>query len=169
MLWLVHCLTYALFQNVLEAEWKKHSILPVPRSSPPPSSAQKVHKVAVGPTTLPEPTPVPVAAAPAPPPARTATPTITTPAAPIPVTPANSSTANYIYTKPVPIRPRSAQYISTEMEVDIISDADGGDEMSTIIERDPENEEIVRQLEKGLPRWTGFGEEGWRQDVSPVS
>lgn len=51
-----------------------------------------------------------------------------------------------------------------------MSDVDGGgDEMSAIIERDPESEEIVKQLEKGLPRWPGFGEEGWTQDISPVS
>jgi chromatin structure-remodeling complex subunit RSC1/2 len=56
------------------------------------------------------------------------------------------------------------------MDVDIMSDADGGgDEISEIMERDPESEEIVKQLEKGLPRWPGFGEWGWAEDVSPVS
>jgi chromatin structure-remodeling complex subunit RSC1/2 len=55
------------------------------------------------------------------------------------------------------------------MDVDIMSDADGADEMSAVMERDPESEEIVKQLEKGLPRWPGLGEEGWPQDISPVS
>jgi chromatin structure-remodeling complex subunit RSC1/2 len=56
------------------------------------------------------------------------------------------------------------------MDVDIMSDADGGgDEISAITERDPESEEIIKQLEKGLPRWPGFGEGGWAEDVSPVS
>jgi len=50
-----------------------------------------------------------------------------------------------------------------------MSDGYGGDEMSAIMERDPESEEIVKQLEKGLPRWPGFGEQGWSQNVSPVS
>ena len=36
------------------------------------------------------------------------------------------------------------------------------------VERDPESEEIVKQLEKGLPQWPGFGEEGWMQEVSAV-
>lgn len=36
------------------------------------------------------------------------------------------------------------------------------------VERDPESEEIVKQLEKGLPQWQGFGEEGWMQGVSAV-
>lgn len=30
------------------------------------------------------------------------------------------------------------------------------------------SEEIVKQLERSLPRWPGFGEEGWMDDVSPV-
>lgn len=51
-----------------------------------------------------------------------------------------------------------------------MSDADGGgDEMSAIMERDPESEEIVKQLEKGLPRWPGFGQEGWVQEITSVS
>jgi chromatin structure-remodeling complex subunit RSC1/2 len=37
------------------------------------------------------------------------------------------------------------------------------------VERDPESEEIVRQLEKSLPRWKGFGDEGWMEEVNPVS
>ena len=95
---------------------------------------------------------------------------MTTPIAPTPTSVASSSAADYVYTKPIPIRPRSAQYISADMDVDIMSDADGGgDEMSAVTERDPESEEIVKQLEKGLPRWPGFGEEGWVQDVSSVS
>ena len=37
------------------------------------------------------------------------------------------------------------------------------------VERDPESEEIVKQLERGLPQWAGFGEEGWMQEASAVS
>ena len=31
------------------------------------------------------------------------------------------------------------------------------------------DDEIVRQLERGLPRWEGFSEVGWAQDISSVS
>jgi chromatin structure-remodeling complex subunit RSC1/2 len=152
-------------QVVFEAEWKKHSILPTPpRTSPPPSSAQKVHKVAVEPAAPLAPTPMSPAIAPPPLQAQTATPIAA--AGPI----ASTSTANHVYTKPTPIHPRLAQYTSADMDVDIMSDADGGgEEMSAIMERDPESEEIVKQLEKSLPRWPGFGEEGWVEDVGPVS
>lgn len=34
--------------------------------------------------------------------------------------------------------------------------------------RDGESDEIVRQLEKGLPRWEGFGDMGWMDEVDPV-
>lgn len=153
-------------KTVLETEWKKHTLLPIPRLSPPPSSAQKVHKLVGVPAPPLTPPPALVAIVSPPPLARTATHIASIHTAPAPV--ASTSTANHIYTKPVAIRPRSAQYTSTDMDVDIMSDVDGGgDEMSAIIERDPESEEIVKQLEKGLPRWPGFGEEGWTQDISP--
>ena len=58
---------FTLYQNLLETEWTKRSVLPQLRTSPPPSSAQKVHAVAVdsNDTTLP---PAPAT------PARTVTP-----------------------------------------------------------------------------------------------
>lgn len=34
--------------------------------------------------------------------------------------------------------------------------------------RDSDSDDIVRQLEKGLPRWEGFGEQGWMDEVSQV-
>jgi chromatin structure-remodeling complex subunit RSC1/2 len=40
--------------------------------------------------------------------------------------------------------------------------------MGVGMERDRESE-IVRQLEKGLRRWQGFGEKGWMEEVNPVS
>lgn len=72
------------------------------------------------------------------------------------------------YVKPVPIRPKSVQRQPTpDIEVDIMSPDDGnGDDM--VAERDPESEEIVKQLEKGLPRWPGFGEEGWMEETPSV-
>lgn len=51
-----------------------------------------------------------------------------------------------------------------------MSDADGDDVGGgEAMERDQESEEIVKQLEKGLPRWPGFGEKGWMDGVSQVS
>jgi len=56
--------------------------------------------------------------------------------------------------------------------VDAVSpESDGQDDDGAAFqaERDPQSEEIVKQLEKGLPRWPGFGEEGWMKEVHPVS
>ena len=35
--------------------------------------------------------------------------------------------------------------------------------------RDGESEEIVRQLERGLPRWEGFSDVGWAENITHVS
>ncbi|KAF9449324.1 hypothetical protein P691DRAFT_812703 [Macrolepiota fuliginosa MF-IS2] len=148
-------------KSVLESEWGKKSVLPVPRTSPPSSSAQKVHGVA----DKPEP------AKPAQPHQTNSRPPSTTTTTSAPTSskmahsiPAPSTTT---YAKPVPIRPKSVQrQPSPDIEVDIMSADDGtGDDM--VAERDPESEEIVKQLEKGLPRWPGFGEQGWMEEVPP--
>lgn len=115
------------------------------------------------PAPAPSPAPVPVVVPAPPAPLRTVTPVAqTTPA------PAASTSNNYTYGKPIAIRPRSAQ-LSPDMEVDIMSPEPDGHGDNRGVERDEETEEIVRQLEKGLPRWPGFGEEGWRGDISQVS
>ena len=63
------------------------------------------------------------------------------------------------------------------MEVDVggpgsdnEGDGDGepsGEDFSNM-PRDAESDEIVRQLERGLPRWEGFGPKGWREDIDLV-
>ena len=57
---------------------------------------------------------------------------------------------------------------SPEMEVDV-----GGTPEPEVVAqetaRDGESEEIVRQLEKGLPRWEGFADVGWAEGITPVS
>ncbi|RDB21230.1 Chromatin structure-remodeling complex subunit rsc1 [Hypsizygus marmoreus] len=152
-------------KTVLEAEWKKRSVLPPARSSPPPSSAQKVHKVEEEQATIGNlPSLAPASAAPstlAPPPVPSRTTTPATRSTPAPA----ASTSTFTYGKPIAIRPKSAQ-LSPEMDVDIMSPEPDGHGEGTI-ERDRESEEIVAQLEKGLPRWPGFGEEGWTQEASP--
>ncbi|KAG6910616.1 hypothetical protein DXG01_009125 [Tephrocybe rancida] len=152
-------------KTLLETEWqKKSNILPPTRTSPPPSSAQKVHKTveeeesSVASTssplsTLPPlPTPAPV------PPVCVVTPAVRH----TPTPAASTSTSHHI--KPVPIRPRSR--LSPEMDVDILSDDGQNANVPVAIHRDQESEEIVEQLEKGLPRWPGLGEEGWSEDAS---
>ncbi|KAF8174741.1 RSC complex protein [Pholiota molesta] len=160
-------------KNVLETEWKKRPVLPNPRSSPPPSSAQKVHGTLVpdnsGDTTPAPPTPA------APTPAALPVPHVPArtiiPSSQSRVPPAASTSTNQTHAKPVPIRPKSAQRMGTpDMDVDVVSpDSDGQDEDAGAFraDRDPQSEEIVKQLEKGLPRWPGFGDEGWMGDVNP--
>jgi len=57
------------------------------------------------------------------------------------------------------------------MDVDIggMSELDGQGEDLTGMERDANSEEIVKQLEKGLPRWEGFGDVGWVEEIDHVS
>ncbi|KAG6854196.1 hypothetical protein C0991_009509 [Blastosporella zonata] len=156
-------------KTLLETEWKKKSILPTTRTSPPPSSAQKVHKTveeeesSVASTSSSVPTPAIVPPPPAPVP--TLAPRVVTPAprrtpAPTPI----ASTSHVTHSKHVPIRPRSQ--LSPEMDVDIMSEDGLGNDVPVAIHRDHESEEIVKQLEKGLPRWPGLGEEGWSDSVS---
>ncbi|KAF9466917.1 RSC complex protein [Collybia nuda] len=158
-------------KTMLETEWRRKPILPTVRSSPPPSSAQKIHKVVeepppASPSPVTEPTPVlpPVVKAPTPAP-RVATPVA--PSTPLPVT--STSNSSFTYSKPVPIQPRSTQHLSPDMDIDIMSpepDGQGDEAQGLTIERDAESEEIVRQLEKGLPRWPGFGDQGWTDTIT---
>jgi chromatin structure-remodeling complex subunit RSC1/2 len=47
-------------------------------------------------------------------------------------------------------------------------DSDGGEEDQPMpVDRDPQSEEIVRNLERGLPRWAGFSELGWMEYATP--
>jgi chromatin structure-remodeling complex subunit RSC1/2 len=48
-------------------------------------------------------------------------------------------------------------------------DAESSMEDVPIMERDPLSEEIAKQLERGLPRWPGFGDKGWMEYATPVS
>ncbi|KXN88583.1 Chromatin structure-remodeling complex subunit rsc1 [Leucoagaricus sp. SymC.cos] len=161
-------------KKALETEWKKKTVLPQQmRTSPPPSSAQKVHGIVDQPEKE--------SAKPAPPPpqqtrqtsSQPPTNTTSTTAAATSgsskmtrSTPAPSTSATLA--KPVPIRPKSVQrQASPEIEVDIVSADDAAGDEAAVAERDPESEEIVKQLEKGLPRWPGFGEHGWMEEASP--
>ncbi|EMD41459.1 hypothetical protein CERSUDRAFT_110034 [Gelatoporia subvermispora B] len=147
----------ATLQGILEAEWKQRSgVLPTPRKSPPPRSAQKVH----GETSIvnaPEPGPSKQRSSPAPakPSTRSAQATNS------PATAASAAQATSAATAQAHTPDRTA---SPEMEVDV-----GGTPEPEVVAndtpRDPESDEIVRQLEKGLPRWEGFADVGWMEEV----
>lgn len=161
-------------KKALVNEWKKKGVLSLPRTSPPPSSAQKVHATVTDqqPERLakskPAAQPRQTSSQP-----HTATTTTATTATPAPSTSKMArstpvpSTSTTTLAKPVPIRPKSLQrQASADVEIDIMGeDETTGEEM--VPERDPESEEIVKQLEKGLPRWPGFGEQGWMEEVTP--
>ena len=64
------------------------------------------------------------------------------------------------------------QQQASDLDVDIITPGsedpeDDGPAFQT--DRDPQSDEIIKQLEKGLPSWPGFGEDGWMGEVKPVS
>ncbi|KAF8642869.1 hypothetical protein AX16_009375 [Volvariella volvacea WC 439] len=160
-------------KNTLDTEWRKRNVLPPPRSSsPPPAAPQKVHK------QLAEPQPQPSVALQT---KKEPSSSLTPQSSQAPATPAQKRTSTpatvqtptastSYHNKPIPIRPKSTQRQATpDIEVDIGGtspepmevDGSGGGK-----EGYPENEEIVRQLEKGLPRWPGFGEEGWNESLS---
>lgn len=49
------------------------------------------------------------------------------------------------------------------MDVDVGGTPEPEDETA----RDEEGVEIVQQLERGLPRWQGLGEQGWTWEAPP--
>ena len=152
-------------KGILASEWKQRSVLPTPPSSPPPSSPQKVHaqkeqkeRVSVTPAPAkPQPsssksqlkpsTPVPVPMD----------------VDPTPVTQPSQLQLPKGAPKTTPKTPELPP--SSDMDVDI-----GGTPEPEPMGRDAaRDDEIVRQLERGLPRWEGFAEVGWAQDISSVS
>lgn len=158
-------------QSTLVIEWKKRSVLPIPPTAPPASSAQRVHGVMD--TDPPEentkqpkkdkamtplsPQKAPTASFPAPP---------TRPATPAPAAPASpSKTAGLT-------RSKSVKAQTPDLEVEVVAEDEGQEEEgpgNNRTERDPLSEEIVKQLERSLPRWPGLSDEGWLEDMSPVS
>ena len=78
--------------------------------------------------------------------------------------PSIHNSSNSQLSKHVAIRPKAQ--LSHDIDEETITPEP--DIMGDGIERDEETEEIVRELEKGLPRWPGFGEEGWQDGLSQV-
>lgn len=76
---------------------------------------------------------------------------------------------------PAPPTPAAIEALdSSEMEVDVEGmqddmDVQGGDsEAGPDTGRNAGDDEIIRQLEKGLPKWPGASDKGWMREVSPV-
>ena len=127
-------------QTLLEGEWSKRPILGAPRKDPPASSPQRVYNLVEEEKKVAEP------AKPVPPVAK-GTPT------PAPVT----STSN--------LQVSVARASSPDVDVDGFSPDSDGQAMDDgpAMERDNLSEEVVKQLERGLPRWQGFGDKGWME------
>lgn len=80
--------------------------------------------------------------------------------APLPVVPTRTAT------------PAGQINASTDPDVDITTpDSDGPaeDGPAAQTDREPQGDEIIKKLEKGLPKWPGFGEHGWMDEIKPVS
>ncbi|CDO70952.1 hypothetical protein BN946_scf184829.g61 [Trametes cinnabarina] len=147
-------------KGILENEWKQRSVLPAPPASAPSSSAQKTHAKKDQPERA--------AASPAPSkhqPAAQAPKASTKATAPSPMnvdpTPPSSSQPTEATIAKSPERPATP-----DVDVDI-----GGTPEPEVVgqdsARDGESDEIVRQLEKSLPRWEGFADVGWAEDIDP--
>ncbi|KAJ6613954.1 hypothetical protein B0H10DRAFT_2046825 [Mycena sp. CBHHK59/15] len=154
-------------KNLLESEWRSKG-LPTPRASPPPSSAQKVHEPKSKQAPKPPATPAPVAVIkPLPPPATL--PTLTVP---------TQSTSTFVYAKPTPIQPDVVPHVPAppveSLQVPEYSESESDSETEDLVEAAddpppgaPTDTQIVRRLERGLPRYALLlGEEGgWMADV----
>lgn len=143
---------------MLETEWQKRPLLPAPRHSPPPSSPQKVHG------TLPSAPPQPVPSQSTHLPAKPSTSAEQT--APVPNTRPHAPQRGT-----PPGHPSSPEMMDVDVqgmspEPDPHADATAGAPAGE--DRDGDSEAIVRQLEKTLPRWDGFGDLGWMSEASQV-
>ncbi|KAI9059557.1 hypothetical protein FKP32DRAFT_1596121 [Trametes sanguinea] len=147
-------------KGILENEWKQRSVLPAPPSSAPSSSAQKTHaKKEQNERAAASPAPS------KPQPATQAQKTSSKASAPEPMnvdpTPPGSSQPAEGSSAKSPERPATP-----DVDVDI-----GGTPEPEVVgqdsARDGESDEIVRQLEKSLPRWEGFADVGWAEGIDP--
>ena len=190
-----HCpLAHSIFfyilltKNAFENEWKARTVLPAPScTSPPPTSAQKMHGQLANQNQQPqaqsdEVTPAaavpPVALAPPPvnsaPQQQSLTLTTTTtltatttpsPAVdpPAPATPQSKQTSSTSALSNQQQQPSSPPRMSSpDMDVDV-----GGTPEPDDMARDGESDLVVQQLERGLPRWEGpaMGDFGWLKEM----
>jgi hypothetical protein len=164
-----------LTKNAFENEWKARTVLPAPsRTSPPPTSAQKVHgqlanqqpqvqSVVVTPAVPPVALAPPVNSAPHQSLTLTGTPSssTTTPAAAVDP-PAPQQQTSALNQQQQPSSP--PRMSSPDMDVEVGGTPEpesmGADDMA----RDGESDLVVQQLERGLPRWENLGDFGWLKE-----
>ncbi|KAH9947379.1 hypothetical protein B0H21DRAFT_739315 [Amylocystis lapponica] len=135
----------ATLKGMLDTEWKQRSVLPAPRVSPPASSAQKVNA---------KPSASIAKAAPAP--TKKQAQLKAAPAPPVPAVP------------PVAVPATISEAVERQPSPDMDVDVGGTPEPEGPANepaRDGETDEIVKQLERGLPRWEGFSAMGWTEDL----
>ncbi|KAH9964614.1 hypothetical protein BC827DRAFT_1188416 [Russula dissimulans] len=167
-------------KNAFENEWKARTVLPAPaRTSPPPTSAQKVHGQLAANLDSQQHS---AAVNPASPVALTAPVNSAATAAGIQQQPAltgssgTPSSARTVDSPPAPPHQASAsnqqqhhpssppRMSSPDMDVDVGGTPEpegmGADDMA----RDGESDLVVQQLERGLPRWEGLGDFGWMKE-----
>ncbi|TDL22417.1 hypothetical protein BD410DRAFT_821293 [Rickenella mellea] len=142
----------ATLKGILEAEWSKRTILPTLPDAPPASAPQAVTPL----PSQPKPEPAKVTApAPAPPP--------TIPAAQPQPQPAPRRAS------PLPILSSQPPLRQSSPDMDVDIGGGGSSEPEGVFEdmtRDAESDDIVKQLERSLPKWEGFGEGGWMAETS---
>ncbi|KAH8984669.1 hypothetical protein EDB86DRAFT_2962234 [Lactarius hatsudake] len=150
-------------KTTLENEWKLRTVLPVStRTSPPPTSAQKVHGQLANQqqkteTQVARPPPVtlgvPIKSVGHQAPTQNGTPSA--PAVDSPPPP-QASTSNQPSSPP--------RMSSPDMDVDVGGTPEpesmGVDDMA----RDGESDLVVQQLDRGLPRWEGLSDAGWMKE-----
>ncbi|TFL01460.1 hypothetical protein BDV98DRAFT_530258 [Pterulicium gracile] len=160
-------------KSIFEAEWKKRPALGPPRTSPPERSPQRVHGVVEEPIEPIVDVGMQSAESEAPFEPK------------IPSTPQSIRSSARVQANRTPSSRAVAQPVASTSklsppklgtttrqatpEIDIENDSgaesdSGGYHAGGSSEY---SEEIVKQLERSLPRWPGFGEEGWMDDVSP--
>ncbi|KAI0761651.1 hypothetical protein BD413DRAFT_588501 [Trametes elegans] len=151
----------ATLKGMLESEWRQRSVLPTPPTSAPSSSAQKVHaqkeqhERAAAPATS----------------AKSSSQSAPQTQKALSSTPAPAA-MNVAPTPPRPPQPTEAAAAPRSPEraasPDVDVDVGGSPEPELAAPggtRDSESDEIVQQLEKGLPRWEGFADAGWAEDL----
>ena len=147
---------------MLESEWKKHTILST-SSSNTPTAPQKPSKASEQPQAHAQASKT----QPPPPPHTPRTPA------------ANKSTKALTTATPtqITVSHSTSQAQSQDMEVDV--EGDGGQSENegetgnygyagpvSSVSRDAEGDDIVRTLERGLPRWGGYGQHGWMEGAN---
>lgn len=160
-------------KGILHSEWSQRSVLPAPPTPAPPTqkaNASKDHKERAA-APQPPPKSQTIAASSSTSQSRSST-KPTSPSlvdqTPIP-TPMHVSLSQ---SREVKEAIASAATPEVESSQDMDVDIGGTPEPEPVTQdlaRDGESEEIIRQLEKGLPRWEGFADVGWAEDLSPVS